>query len=78
MTSAKLDKTRLKFRIFKFFPDETRLRSYYPAVGGTEGAGQRRKSPCLKIFALHIQRPRRWPRPAFCGIKTFCGTRSGI
>ena len=40
---AKLDKTRPKFRILKFSPDEIRLRSYY--------AGQGRKSPCRKIAA---------------------------
>ncbi len=57
---AKLDKTRPKFSIFKFLPDEIRLRSYYPADGGTEGAGQGRKSPCSKIYPLQNQWPRRW------------------
>ena len=44
---AELDKTRTKFRILKFFPDEIRLRLYY--------AGQGRKSPCLKIYPLQNQ-----------------------
>ena len=36
-TGAKLNKTPTKFRILKFFPDETRLRSYYPADGPAVG-----------------------------------------